>query len=330
MAPHLTAILGGALSLALIGLAGGLQLVRDAAFPVPPAVSEERLTVTSGAFLKRLTTGYHMLAADLYWIRAIQHYGSTKLRLASALPPGRTVAETPGSTTGRSASGPGGPGDEPYGLLAPLLDLTTTLDPYFNIAYRFGAIFLAEPRPGGAGRPDLAIALLEKGLKARADKWEYMQDIGFVHYWWRQDPKTAADWFDRASRLPGAPWWLRSLAANVLTQGGDRRTSRLMWENIRESAEIDWLRRDADRRLLQLQALDDLDALQRLLDSVAARGLVVGPTWDPLVERKMLPAVPADPTGTPYEIAADGRVRLSSQSALFPLPTEPHRLAPTS
>ena len=48
-----------------------------------------------------------------------------------------------------------------------MLDLTTTLDPLFNVAYRFGAIFLAEPYPGGAGRPDLAIALLEKGLQAR-------------------------------------------------------------------------------------------------------------------------------------------------------------------
>ena len=43
-----------------------------------------------------------------------------------------------------------------YALLYPLLDLTTTLDPYFSIAYRFGAIFLGEPYPGGPGRPDLA------------------------------------------------------------------------------------------------------------------------------------------------------------------------------
>ena len=34
-----------------------------------------------------------------------------------------------------------------YPLLYPLLDLTTTLDPRFNIAYRFGAVFLAEPYP---------------------------------------------------------------------------------------------------------------------------------------------------------------------------------------
>ena len=50
----------------------------------------------------------------------------------------------------------------------PLLDLVTSLDPHFKVAYRFGAIFLAEPYPGGAGRPDQAVQLLQKGLDARS------------------------------------------------------------------------------------------------------------------------------------------------------------------
>src|SRR5262249_6230127 len=148
----------------------------------------------------------------------------------------------------------------------PLLDLTTSLDPSFNIAYRFGSIFLAEPYPGGAGRPDLAIALLEKGLRHQPDKWEYMQDIGFVHYWWRHDYKTAAEWFDKAGQVPEAPWFLKSLAANTLAEGGDRRSSRLMWESIRDSAEIDWLRNDADRRLKQLDVLDFMVRVQAAID----------------------------------------------------------------
>ena len=78
-----------------------------------------------------------------------------------------------------------------------------------------------------------------------------MQDIGFVYYWWVHDYRTAADWFNRASQVPGAPWWLRSLAATTLAEGGDRRSSRTMWEVIHQSAEIDWLRRDAERRLSQ-------------------------------------------------------------------------------
>jgi len=295
----------------LIALAALVQETREARYPLSDT-AEESLYVTSGPVVRRLSAGYDTLAADLYWIRAIQYYGKTKLRL-----------------TGGDASVVPGGDESDYSLLYPMLDLTTTLDPRFNIAYRFGAIFLAEPRPGGAGRPDLALALLEKGLRERADKWEYMQDAGFVHYWWRQDFKAAAEWFDRASKVPGAPWWLQSLSANTLAEGGDRRSSRLMWEAILQSAEIDWLRNDAKRRLVQLTALDEIDALQPIVDGAVARG-VEPLTWSMLVRAGMLRGEPVDPTGTPFELGTDGRVRLSSQSSLYPPPREPQRLAPLS
>jgi len=284
---------------------GWLQHLREDQYPTPPA-AEESLDITSGPVLKHLTAGYNAVAADLYWIRAIQYYGGIKLGLA---PPVHTD----------------------YRLLYPLLDLTTTLDPNFNIAYRFGEIFLAEPFPGGAGRPDLAIALLEKGLRSRPDKWEYMQDIGFVHYWWQRDYKGAAEWFDRAGNVPGAPWWLKSLAANTLTEGGDRESSRAMWEALRQSADIDWLRHDAERRLTQLQALDQIDALQAAVDRFTARTGEPAGDWRSLVRAGVFPGVPSDPVRTPYEIDGAGRVRLSAKSSLYPLPDAPKHIgAPPS
>jgi hypothetical protein len=249
--------------------------------------------------------GYTALAADLYWIRALQYFGGTKLELAEVQP------------------GSGAPADRAsaYRLLHPLLDITTTLDPYFNIAYRFGAIFLAEPYPGGAGRPDLAIALLEKGLRLRPDKWEYMQDIGFVHYWWLRDYQAAAEWFKKAGDVSGAPWWLRSLAATTLAEGGDRKSSRLMWQAILESAEIDWLKRDAERRLMQLRAMDEIDALQAIVDRARADGIHAD--WTSITRSGYLRGVPVDPSGLSYEIDPEGRVRMARTSKLFPLPEEP-------
>ncbi len=94
-----------------------------------------------------------------------------------------------------------------YQRLSPLLDVTTTLDPYFSVAYQFGAIFLAEPAPDGAGRVDLAMALLEKGLRVEP-RWQYAQSLGFVHYWHRRDFIAAAGEFRRAATMPGAPTWL--------------------------------------------------------------------------------------------------------------------------
>jgi hypothetical protein len=213
--------------------------------------------------------------------------------------------------------------DEAYPLLYPLLDITTTLDPRFNIAYRFGAVFLAEAYPKGAGRPDLAIALLQKGLAERPDKWEYMEDIGFVNYWFVHDFRAAALWFQKAADVPGAPVWLRPLAATTLAQGGDRRSSRAMWEAIRDSAEVDWLRQSADRRLAQLQALDAIDALQRAVDAYTSASGATPADWAALVRARVVRGVPLDPAGAPYELTREGRVRMSPRSPLWPPPDEP-------
>ena len=308
------AALVATIALAAVFLAAAVQLeaARERAYP-EAADTEESLYLRSGLTLKRLTGAYNALFADLYWIRTIQHYGGTKIRLDASAARGG-VAEPPSLAA------------DAYPLLYPLLDITTTLDPRFNIAYRFGAIYLAEPYPRGANRPDLAIALLQKGLKERPDKWEYMEDIGFVHYWFRHDFRAAADSFRQASEVPGAPWWLRSLAATTLAQGGDRQSSRAMWLAIRESAELDWLRQDANRRLLQLQALDQIDALQRLVDDYAQR-TGARPDWPALVRARVVRGVPLDPTGTPFDLTG-GRVRLARPSSLWPLPDEPGGVPP--
>ena len=296
---------------ALLAGAVRLQAARDVRYP-PRESDPQVLYVRSGTVLRRLAGASAPLAADAYWIRAIQYYGGTKIRLTLGA---QSAAPAAGASRGAGA----------YALLYPLLDLTTSLDPRFNIAYRFGAVFLSEPHPGGAGRPDLAIALLQKGLRARPDKWEYMQDIGFVHYWYDRDYRAAADAFKKAAEVPGAPWWLRSLAATTLAKGGDRQSSRLMWEAIRQSAEVDWQRNDAERRLLQFRALDEIDALQRAVDSASQRS---GRTadWAVLVRAGVVPGTPLDPSRTPYELTADGRVRLSPSSTLGPLPVEPAEL----
>jgi len=295
----------------LVGSAAALQAVRETRYPSPPP-GEDSLYITSGAAVRRMSAGYNALAADLYWIRTIQYYGSVKLRL-------KQVRELTAAEASRGLSD--------YQLLYPMLDLTTSLDPRFNIAYRFGSIFLAETYPGGAGRPDLAIALLEKGVRERPDKWEYMQDIGFVHYWWTHDYKAAADWFHRASEVPGAPWFLRSLAAVTLAEGGDRRSSRILWLSIRQSAEIEWLRNEADRRLKQLDAYDEIEAVQKIVDDFIAREGKPVSDWQTLIRAGVLRGIPADPLReVPLEIDAGGRVRLSPRSPLFPLPDEPKRL----
>ena len=307
------------LVIALLAGAVQLQAARERMYPRPDA-EDAAMYVQSGTAVRRLSGAFTAVAADVYWIRAIQYYGSTKQRVEAQArlgpePPPLLAAPIPGD----------------FRLLYPMLDVTTDLDPQFEIAYRFGAVFLAEAYPRGAGRPDLAASLLEKGLRAQPDKWQYMEDIGFVYYWYVHDYRAAAAWFQKGGDLPGAPWWLRSLAATTLAQGGDRRSSRMMWEAIRESAQIDWLRHDAERLLQQLRALDDIDALQPRVDAYASRSAGPPSDWLPLVRARALPGVPLDPTGAPYVLTIvdhHARVTLSEASTLRPLPEEPQGIMP--
>src|SRR6185436_17307090 len=101
----------------------------------------------------------------------------------------------------------------------------------------------------------------------------------FVHYWHTHDYQSAADWFERAGKVPGSPWWLTSMAATTRTRGGDRATSRRMWQEIGRSAENAWLRHAAERALLQLRALDDIDVLQHQVDLVTPKDGAAPNDW---------------------------------------------------
>ena len=119
----------------------------------------------------------------------------------------------------------------------------TTLDPQFRVAYRFGAIFLTEAYPSGPGRPDLAIALLQRGHRGQSRlRGSTCTTSASSITGGCSDYKAAAHWFEQGGELPGAPAWLAPLAATTLAQGGDRQSSRLLWRQLRDTTDIDWFR----------------------------------------------------------------------------------------
>ena len=275
----------------------GLQVAREHLPPrtMPGGVSGNLMYVRSPAAMSRAALSFRMLLADAYWIRALQHFGRA-----------------------RQAA----PGQRHYDLLHPLLDLTTSLDPKFNVAYRFGSIFLTEPPPGGPGRPDLAIALLKKGLAAQPRRWEFAQDIGFVYYRQR-DYTSAADWFGQAAAIPDAPTWLQPLEAVTRTRGGDRNTARRLWSALGAGTEDKWLRNESARRLRQLDALDAIDTVSGVVAAYKARTGSLPKTWVDLMRAGYLRGIPVDPDGRPMQLNPNwGIVTLDPQSPLNPLPTD--------
>lgn len=284
-------LVGSLVAIAGIALAASTLLAREKSHPL--AESQARLLyLRSDSVAKRAFLSFDALAADVYWIRTIQHYGRDR---RSPRQEGR------------------------FELLQPLLNLTTTLDPQFNVAYRFGALFLASDPPDGPARPDQAIQLLEKGLAANGNRWQYAHDIGFVHYWYTGDFKQAAEWFERASSLPRAPDWIRPLAALTRASGGDRDGARRLLSELLSSEQA-YIKGAAERGLLQLQALDAIDQLQAIVERYRTATGVPPGGWMDLVRARALAGIPGDPTGEPFAYdPATGTVALSPQSKLAPL-----------
>ena len=293
MSRKATLVVGIVGACAALGIAILLQVARDRQYSRDDQQKTSVLYVRSGPALRRIALEFDALAADVYWIRAIQHYGGDRLA---------------------------GIGKRKYELLYPLLDIATSLDPYFNIAYRFGAIFLSEGYPGGPGRPDLAITLLRKGISAQPKKWQYYHDIAFVYYWQLRDMEAAAQWFRLAAAQPNAPNWLEPVAATMLIAGGDRASARFLLQQILKSEEA-WLRRMATRGLMQLDALDAIEQIEPYVKRFPPpEGKPY--SWDWLLQRRLLRGVPEDPSGTPFDIDPHtGAVRVSAQSELHPMPT---------
>ena len=248
---------------------------------------EELIFLPSEAKFSRISGGYSGLLAAIYWTRAVQYYGRHRLARAKE-----------------------------FMLLGTLLDIATSLDPHLLIAYRFGSIFLAGRPPEGAGDPQRAIYLLQRGIVNNPGYWRMWEDLGFIYYWDMKDYPHAARAFQTGSEQPGALPWMRVLAASVAAQGGEIQTSRILWTEIGRSAGNDSIRHSAEIHLAALDALQSLRKLDGLLALYQKKEGREAHSMQDLVAAGFLPGIPLDPAGVPYVVGRDGHAALDPQTRI--------------
>jgi hypothetical protein len=251
------------------------------------AAQPEELVVRSGPLLKKFSFGYDPLLADIYWTRAVQYYGSRA-----------------------------GTRNVSFELLAPLLDITTTLDPRLIVAYRFGAIFLSEPRPVGAGRTELAVDLVKRGIAANPDQWRLYYDLGFLYYWRLKDYPQAAATYLAGSTVKDAPVFMKLMAVRIAEKGGSIETSRLIFSELYESTKDPNVRKEALKQLRSLRAQEEEMHLDEMIQQYRKRlGQNPGSMKD-LVAAGLVGGLPIDPLGFPYVIGSDGKSHLNPNSPM--------------
>lgn len=276
--------------LLIVTFAGSvIALDRIATLRGKQATLEEVLYIPSGKALNRLSLGYSGILADIYWTRAVQYYGGK-------------VREKDENTR--------------YDLLYPLLDITTDLDPHLIVAYEAGSVFLSQPGPVGAGEPDKAVALVEKGIRANPDYWRLYFTLGFIHYLDRHDYKAAQQAFEKGSENPKALYWMKVMAAKMAEKAEDPNTAIYLWSRIYESVEDKMVRENALQHIAAAHVDLDIAELDRRIAIFQQRSGRLPESWQDLVRQGLLQGVPLDPTNQPYKLMADGTVQVEAPDSL--------------
>jgi tetratricopeptide (TPR) repeat protein len=248
---------------------------------------EEVLYIPSAKALKRMSLGYNGLLADIYWTRAVQYFGWKHKHRATD-----------------------------YQLLYPLLDITTELDPHLVVAYRFGATFLSQQPPDGAGEPDKAVELIRRGIRANPDDWRLYYELGFLQAMELHDYVAAGKTFQRGSEVPHAHPFLKVLAAAMAQHGGDLETARLMWNTTLATTDDPMIRQNAHRHLQALDVDETVPKLESLVQLFKQRTGAFPTSFLPLVSAGWLPRIPTDPLGHTYKLRPDGHVEVQDPEAL--------------
>ncbi|MFZ0759714.1 MAG: tetratricopeptide repeat protein [Candidatus Sulfotelmatobacter sp.] len=258
----------------------------------PQATLDEVLFLNSPKVIERVSLGYNGLMACIYWTRAVQYFGYRHHYDARN-----------------------------YNLLAPLLEITTHLDPHLVVAYEFGSTFLAPEPPYGAGQPERAVDLMQYGIQNNPDNWRLYYDLGFLYYMELKDYKKAAETFERGSLVPHAHPFLKVLAAQMAQHAGEYDTARMLWSATYQTTQDKQIRENAIEHLRALQVDEDVERLQQAVTRFGKRTGRLPSSMAELVAGEGLTGIPADPDGQPYKLTPEGRIEVRVPDD-FPFVTE--------
>lgn len=265
----------------ILSLAAASIVLHHADKVRPQATLDEVLFLNSPTVIKRASLGYDGLVACIYWTRAVQYFGDRHRAFASS-----------------------------YNLLAPLLEITTHLDPKLLVAYEFGSAFLASKPPHGAGQPERAIELIEYGIRNNPDNWKLYYDLGFVYYTELKDYKKAADAFEHGSQIPNAHPFMKVMAAQMAQHAGEYQTARMMWTAAYQTTQDRQIQQNAIEHLRSLRVDEDIEHLQAAVSRFGQRTGRLPASLIELAAAEHLPGIPVDPDGHPYKLTPQGNIEV--------------------
>jgi hypothetical protein len=277
-----------ALAVLLCSMAGGMATLHAIDHMRRGVVAQQALYLRSSKVLRRLSLGYTGLLADIYWTRAVQYFGEQHHS-----------------------------GSSDFRLLAPLLEVTTELDPRLLPAYQFGATFLAPKPPSGAGLPGAALSLMKYGVEHNPNEWRFYYNLGFLYYTEFKDYAKAEVAFAKGAKLPVTNGFMSILAARMAQHAGEFDTARMLWFTAYQSTKEPQIRQNAVEHLLALQVDEDVTRLEQVVEKYREQTGRLPAGIGDLERAGFIHGTPADPKGRPYELMPDGRIEVQDPKNIY-------------
>ncbi len=249
----------------------------------PKTIAEDLKYLPNGKFLKGIALSYDEVLADLLWIKTIGYFADQY----------RTTKD--------------------YRWFSHLLDITTTLDPCFQIPYEFGGIILAYELDDTKASMDI----LKKGMKNvpkhHPRYWYLPFFTAFNYMYYYGDYEKAARYLEIASSFPQRPDYLPLLVSRLYANTDDPGIAIPFLENMKQKAVSEEMRNQLEKRIKEIKVKQHVLVLGKYQELFKEKTGRYPDSLDELVSYGLLKNIPKEPFGGYYYIdKADNSVKSSS------------------
>jgi uncharacterized protein (DUF924 family) len=253
-----------------VGVVAGIHLA-EKRLPVTSARIQSETFVPSPQMAKLLSFGFDAALSDLNWMRAIQIVGAEA------------------GAAGQSH------------VLAALIDLVTTLDPWVGHPYRFAAIWITDDE--AAVRK--ANVLIRRGIEHHPEDWRGYFYLAFNHFFYLNEQAEAARVLEPALALEGRPEYLTRLHARLYAQSGGLDAAAAFLSEMAQQASDDAEREKFAEALLEVETERRARFLDEARAEYARRHQRDIAAVEDLISGGVLRALPPDPFGEGWQLSAE-------------------------
>jgi len=196
------------------------------------AVEAGELRVPDPARAKLTSLGFAPLVADYYWVQILELVG-----------------------------GASGDVEKHADVIADVIELVTTLDPWVDHPYRFAAVWLTR----SVADVKRANALLDRAIAYHPLDWRNRFYLGYNYFFYLEENQRAAEVLAPAVAMKGSPVYLGAFVSRLRADGGSLETAAFYLRELIRGAPDQYARAE------YLKAYDEIETERRARALDAAR-----------------------------------------------------------